>query len=1129
MDKEKVFAILSISETKDINKIKKAYREKLVHVNPEDDPEGFKALRQAYEEAIKLSQTEETKEEEALDTPVARWIEKIKAIYGKLSSRIDVKAWEEVFKEEVCKDFDTSMEAREAFLVFLMDHYRLPKDIWELILQTFDLCHSKEELYERFPVHFIDFVTEDPENKAWMNFGFFEAKETADIDEFIDKYVSIRKMIENQEYEEIEQLLEVLDNMDIYHPYLDIEKIRYNLAIKDFEKAMQLAEKLNEKQYDDLYISYYLALTSLRTGNLESAYNESHNILEKNKEHYGAKYILASYYLEMGEYKKAKEGYLDLLEISRNDKWASEGLKKANERLIEVYKQDIKSDPKNKELKLSLGWCYFQNDLYEECIKLIKGITIDEKKESEIYYDYHNLMGRIYFSIEDYKNAYSHVKIWLGEIIKVKEANIPNQEKKLRRLSQAYYAMAECLFHLAMDKKDIEDNKQAFEEAIKYIDFAIKESEGNAEHNRDFITYLSVKAYYLLRMKNYKHCIDICDKILRLDDRYFPSYVHRQEAYYHLRMAQEVIDDYYRAIEIYPIYPRPYIFAVKVFINYGQYDDAKGVLKRAEEAKVESNELKFQKLRLKMEASQNAEDKRKAAKEVEELYKEVYDNPGDIEDVSYLLHEAAGCYFNIEDYDKALRTVENRLKVKKDKDSLILKAEIFSHTGRHEEAIKIYKDFLRDEGYYIYACYRLGKCYKMMGKDDEAKEYFLKVIQADKEHNHVYGQLMELYQKRYNETFDKEDYELAVKYGKRQVEIYPHSYYYNGLGLVYIDAYEFEKAIEAFKEAIKCDETDMYPYCNMGYVYKILGNLDEAYNYYQLAIKYLSDGNLLPYRNLVVYYKITQQYEKVIETYEMMNKLARNPRLNAKGLAELYMRITKWDKAIQSYTDLYKTGEIDEMEYLLNIGFIHCFTEPNKALGYFKQVIKKYPKNSKPYYYMGDYMLCIKADTKAAVKYYQKAYKITKKNKLDYDDSVKEVLFNLLYALNQLGKQKKVLKYIEEAKEYLRKHYGGTEGWLKDPSHRKTRLSYLAAWYYFAKDYDKAKDYMKRMKDASNCASCTHSECIEYCILEGLILELKKDDLHALEKYERVLKLYPHSLIHQYLVNQIRKKVGNKG
>ena len=52
MEIKNIFDILEIEVTKDEDAIKKAYREALRKHNPEDDPEGFKAVRAAYEKAI---------------------------------------------------------------------------------------------------------------------------------------------------------------------------------------------------------------------------------------------------------------------------------------------------------------------------------------------------------------------------------------------------------------------------------------------------------------------------------------------------------------------------------------------------------------------------------------------------------------------------------------------------------------------------------------------------------------------------------------------------------------------------------------------------------------------------------------------------------------------------------------------------------------------------------------------------------------------------------------------------------------------------------------------------------------------------------------------------------------------
>ena len=59
MNRTEAFLVLGIEATKEEKAIKNAYREKLATTNPEDDPESFKRLRGAYEEACRYAREPE--------------------------------------------------------------------------------------------------------------------------------------------------------------------------------------------------------------------------------------------------------------------------------------------------------------------------------------------------------------------------------------------------------------------------------------------------------------------------------------------------------------------------------------------------------------------------------------------------------------------------------------------------------------------------------------------------------------------------------------------------------------------------------------------------------------------------------------------------------------------------------------------------------------------------------------------------------------------------------------------------------------------------------------------------------------------------------------------------------------
>lgn len=1108
MDKKKMFDTLGITATKDTNIIKKAYRDKLTGFNPEDDPEGFKLLREAYEEAVKLASAEE--EVEILDTPVARWIKKAEGIYSRLSSRIDTACWRELFDDEVCRDFDTGSEARYAFIGFLMEHFRLPKEVWQLIEETFQLADSKEELYEKYPVDFVDFIIQDASDKGWMDLSLFEGGQEADTDEFIGFYLSLRGMNDRNQYDGSEELFEKLKGINLWHPYAEAEKIRYLMAHRRPEEALDIAEKLLFKKVQDTYVKYCIAELFLESGELEKAHALCSEILEANPEHFGAKTLLCEYYFKSEEYDTAKERYLDLLEIDQYNEKLSEGMQKTNTELIKSMKKQLESEPDNKTLRLEMAWCYYQNKMIEECIALAANIEVDD----EVYYDYYNLMSRAYMSLGDYEKGFDCNQKWLAEILKTKDDGSQETKRRLERLGLAYYFMARCYYNFAVK---IEDKKE-MDQCIYYIDLAIETEKNKAS----VLQYMASKAQCLLEFKEDKRCIDVCDEILREDKGYYPAYLFRQEAYFNLKMPSEVIDDYFSAIEIYPGNAKPYVLAARVYTIYNRYEDVATVIRRAFEAGVESNELLFMELQNRRMMASTNEERKKVVLDLDKLYTKAQKEPGDLKEITELIHEQALCYYDMDDNKTALKVVEKKLALKKDEKGIILKAELLYNLKEYDKGISFLKNILKENPDCAEAYYRIGLYYNAINREDEALNSFLKAIKADPEHSYANNEAAEIYRKHYEKKYKSDDYRHAVEYARKQVEVNPSCYYYTDLGLVYLAGYEMKEAITAFEEASKYDDKNPYPYNNIGYVYKILGDFEKAFEYYQKSIERTDNKDSNPYWNTIDYYRITGQYEKAIEICEMIAAENKRGALANREILKVYKQMKAWDKALEQAKKIYGLHKNFEMYYLLESGDICALMgNENEALKYYKQAISKFSRKSEPNINMGNYMLWVAGDRKKAFRYFKRAYRVAFNHDSEFEESA---LRHIIIGLRELGKEKKVIKYLNELLRHYRISYGSVEDYLNNLDYRKIRLYYMAVSYCSAGQYDKAQDYMKLMKESMNCAHCDYCACYEYLELEGMMLELKKDYEGALEKYLRAADIAPDNLYYPAKIKELKRK-----
>ena len=151
------WSLLGIEPTKDKKIITAAYRSRLTAVNPEDKPEEFKALRAAYEEALRLADREETTPVRD-ESPVGLWMAQVRALYDDFPARIRKEGWQELLQDQVCIALDKRPLAEEALLKFLMEDFYIPQHIWILLDETFSWSQRRSELYEHYSRDFIDYA-----------------------------------------------------------------------------------------------------------------------------------------------------------------------------------------------------------------------------------------------------------------------------------------------------------------------------------------------------------------------------------------------------------------------------------------------------------------------------------------------------------------------------------------------------------------------------------------------------------------------------------------------------------------------------------------------------------------------------------------------------------------------------------------------------------------------------------------------------------------------------------------------------------------------------------------------------------------------------------------------------------
>ena len=1154
MEKSEIWEELEIEKTKDEKAIKTAYYTKLKKVNPEDDQEGFKRLRSAYDAAMAYTKSNE-EDEEKDETDL--WVEEIKEVYENYSRRINPEEWEKIFNKDVCNSLDTQDIAAEKLLVFMMDNYFMPYFVWNQIEEIFGIRERREIFIQKFPENFIDYVLNEIDRNIDDGFyDYFDGNLEDNPDQLIRNQSEcfdglyeqlLIKNFDERDFNSIHEKIEENKKMDIFHAYTFVIEEVVAFYEKDYETLKNsfndLVEKLGEDHEPYLKNHHLLegyALGYEVTGQKEKAEELREYLLNETDR----LYIISDcirFYSEAGDNKKVKNLAIDIMEKYSEYPVLLYYLQNANKELMLQYKKEAEEG--NEESAYELGWSYFQNEQYKECVEYIKPRKPKEGDENE--YTYNNLLGRCLARNKQYNEAIPYL-LRAHELIvqaKEKKAKFKDEEKMLERegLILATTAMA---YHEKF-RSTLENNKatkENYRQADEYLCEAIKKIEEciSVEKNlRDKIYYQRERALIYFDNEQYGKCIDVCDEILEDVSEWYYIYQLRSQAFYKLNYPQNVIDDFYAITRVIPDnLDTPYIYMAPLmeFFDYNRFEDADDLFEFAKEHGVNSVIIDLLKLYEKYKKNPDLNEFNEINECILRLVNEEKElTKAEIADfIIYMAYVSNDEKYFISTMEKAMdfypgctRKVNWYIGIyyerKRDYQTAVMYFEYAANLAFKQENID-------------YNMLRAGKNYWYMDKDDEALDIYMSVYKRSPKDTSVNECLAEFYLFKYRQDKKDETINLAEKHINEQAEIYIDQNIQRIRAEINLEKYQIENCKKDLLELYEKDPDSMAIMRMLERVYRYEGDFENAYkiclklienesdDYYQSKYEKFICSSMALHRYdgleeiILNGYKYNREwaFEKLIRLYyfqgrfdELLEK-GRNAIQNGKTDYEKFLgyrtvidMLSEKGGEITSFNSLwfYLTGLLPDM-FLFN-GNTGYDKDLLKALKEYREFIR-FHADVRLYGYecLKDFFFENYGDARMAIKpvfemrEYVKAedrYNIHKNN----------LMTATLFAF--YGKRINAKKHFETYLRQLKNHHGGVEGWLKENGYSRVKLYEFGLYYYAMNDLEGLKKCVEEMKNRVICTHCDKCKCFEYYILKGHLEKLKGNKTEALKVYKIAL------------------------
>lgn len=1127
MDKKLAFQVLGIAETKEEDRIRQRYLSLLKDTNPEDDPEGFKRLREAYEEALRFAAERGKEKEEEPQGEVGLWMKRVRETYRDIFLRRDSNVWKPLFEDNVCVGFDTFLDARKQLLGFLSGHSFLPRTVWELLDQTFHVMDDFEALKEEFHVNFLRHIEYHVNTDDFLDYALFEAQadygpeDDEEVDRYIIEFFEIRNKLEEGQTEGVEQALEDLTRHGLYHPYEEVERLRLYIRREEQGKGKEEAESLLARYPEDSYVQIWAGKTFSDAGDEERGFALWEAVLEKEPEYYMARYFALGYLMRQERWYQAGKYINELLRVNSQDGELREQLNEINQGLVPLVQAAYEKgegfeDLTKEEVPLFLGRRLYNMERFEEVMELLEKDPILSKKEEGSL----NLKTWTLYRLERYEEAVPVFREYLTCL-----EGISDEAERTAKTAQAHRMLGICFFDMGNREEGERETRTAME------------TEPDERNRLDCKAYLAKK---YLSFEEYERAVEACDEILAADENYYPAYLTRQEACYQLKRGQQVVDDYYRAIALYPGYDRPYLYAAMIFYNYGQYRDAMGVIERARENKAEfSQKLCFQEAKIRRMLAETAEERQEVMELLEALlYATEGENGQPKEDAQQedqldraeLLFEKGLVFEADEKLEDAIALVREALKLDPQRPyyHLVL-GNLLRDIQNYAESLKEYE--LVEEVYHHAEFYfGMGVCHEEAKNWTKAICYYKKAVEQDEFYRDTNHRLYRGYLNRYGKTWKKEDYDAAVFHIGKQLEITNNrAYRLWDRAYLYGDGMEVEKALTDYREALQLvGKADRYIILeNIGFIYKKDRQFEKAYEFFKRAVEEMEkrDTSSKGYYNMAECMKKAGNYERAIADCRAALAVFPKDEDMWKLLADCYEETGRLEKALTVAKEWgAQTGKTTKYCNYIAFGFLRtgkveeglkCYEERKKEL--IRNAADK-EELAKLYEKWATYHESL-ADFASAANLYRDASALYRENWDRFDAECNSVI-NFYMA----GEREAAARHAEKVLELLKERGTTPEDYMSYPGYVPIRMGWMAWMNLALGNKEKARQDFEKMEQIRPCAACRYQKCFESSLWLAYYYYAEGDFEKASALLKETLKRDPDTLPAEYLLRKLRSR-----